>query len=134
MEWGEEMSLKKQLIKNYLKMQLISNEPGRMKIRIGNLPKLDEKYETFESSVIELLKILPGITNIETAFGTGDMTINYNQALLTPKQVMRWINVVVDVAIDNMNFISTNWESNLPYVMNELRRVLEGKAKAILGF
>lgn len=134
MKWGKYMSLKKQLIKNYLKMQLISNDVGKLQIRIGNLPQLDEKYKMFQENVIQLIKILPGIGNIDTNFKTGDVVINYNPSMLQPQQVIKWINVVIDVAIDQMKFISTYWESDLPYVMRELTSILKKKAETILTF
>ncbi|MGL4798297.1 MAG: hypothetical protein ACRCWY_02705 [Cellulosilyticaceae bacterium] len=128
------MSLKKQLIKNYLKMQLISNNPGQLAIRIGSLPKLEDKYKSFETNIVQLLKILPGIGDIQTDFNTGDIRIAYNQAALQPQQVIKWVNVVVDVAIDQMNFINKYWETNLDYVMETLTQILKQKAEDILTF
>lgn len=127
------MNFKKQFIKNYLKIKLVTNKPGVLQIRIGMLPKIGEQYKAFERNVIELMKILPGITDIKTQFDTGDITFVYDTAVLSDRQLMMWINTVVDVAIDSVQLISGYGESNPDYVMNQLRPVLEQKAKVILA-
>ena len=125
------MSLKKQLIKNYLKLQVITNNPGKLHIRIGNLSKVDEQYKAFQDKVIELIKLLDGIQAIIPVYQTGDITILYDATKLTGKQVLKWSDVIVDTAIEKMNFISTYWEKDLDYVMQEMTKLLEEKAKRI---
>lgn len=126
------MSFKKQFIKGYLKIQPISNEPGKLKVKINNLAKLDGKYKNFEKQAIELIKILPGIQEVETQLNTGEISILYDATTLAPRQVMRWLNTVIDVVIDQLNLITLYWESNLTYVMNTLENQLREKVKTIL--
>lgn len=100
-----------------------------MEIRIPNLKKLDNQYKAFENNVIALVKILPGITKVSTNFNTGDIEIFYNQDKLDAKTLMRWINTVIDVAIDSIDYIQANWETDLQGVMKKLAFVLQQKVQ-----
>ncbi len=125
------MSLKKQFIKSQLKLKLVSNTPGQLKIKIGALPRLENTYKGFEGQVVTLLKLLEGVTDVQTVFDTGVITLTYDADRLTDRQVMQWINVFIDTAIDNMQFIASNWETNLPNVIARLTTILQEKAQRI---
>ncbi|MEG0578641.1 MAG: hypothetical protein RR490_01860, partial [Niameybacter sp.] len=87
------MSLKKQLIKNYLKMQFISNMPGELKIKINNLTKLGPQYLEFAPYVYEFMKMKDGIQDIQPDFETGIVTISYSTSM-QPQEIIAWINTV----------------------------------------
>lgn len=120
------MSLKKQLIKNYLKMQLISSMPGELRIKVNNLPKLSEEYLEFAPYVYEFIKLKDGIQDVQTNFETGEVSIIYNSTL-QPQEVIMWINTVMDVAIDQMDMVADKWDKDRESVINTLKRILIGK-------
>lgn len=120
------MSLKKQLIKNYLKMQLLSSDPGVLKIRVNNLPKLNEDYLQFTPYVYEFLKLKVGVNDIQPDFISGVVTIYYDSSI-QPQEIIAWLNTVIDTAIDQMDYIAANWETNQAEVINTLKRILIGK-------
>lgn len=123
---GAYMSLKKQLIKNYLKMQLVSSDPGILKIKVNNLPKLNEDYLQFAPYIYEFLKLKQGINEIQPDFTSGVVTIYYD-SFMQPQEIITWINTVIDVAIDQMDYIAANWEINQAEVINTLKKILIGK-------
>ena len=120
------MSLKKQLIKNYLKMQLISSTPGELRIKVINLPKLSQEYLEFAPYVYEFIKLKDGIKDVQANFATGEVVILYNNTM-QPQEVIKWINTAMDVAIDQMDMIANNWDTNKEDVINTLKRILIGK-------
>lgn len=121
------MSLKKMIIRNYLRVQLIKNEPGALYIRMPSLRRLENQFKMFENNVVSLIQLLPGINKIETQFDTGDITIYYDQEQLDARTVMRWINTVIDVGITQIDDIAANWEMDLEGVMKRLTFLLEQK-------
>ena len=120
------MSLKKQLIKNYIKMQLMSSTPGELHIKIGNLPNINKDYYEFTPYVYEFIKILDDIKDIKVNFSTGEVTILYAPEV-QPQKIIRWINTVLDVAIDHMDFISAKWDTDRESVLSTLNNVLLNK-------
>ena len=120
------MSLKKQLIKNYIKMQLLSNMPGELHIKIGNLPNLNKEYMEFVPYVYDALKLLEGVNDVQANFETGEVIILYSQ-VLKPEQIIRWINILIDTAIDHMDFIAAKWEVDRDQVINTLNQALANK-------
>ena len=124
------MSLKKQLIKNYIKMQLISSQPGELHIKIANLSNLSKEYIEFAPYVYEAIKLLDGINDVQVHFASGEVIILYAQTL-QPQQVMRWINIVIDTAIDYMDFIAAKWEKDRECVVETLNKALVNKLQKV---
>lgn len=120
------MSLKKQLIKNYLKMQLISSTPGELRIKVANLPKLNQEYLEFAPYVYEFIKLKEGLNEVKANFATGEITIYYDSTM-QPQEIITWINTIIDVAIEQMDMIADKWEKNKEEVINTLKRILVGK-------
>jgi hypothetical protein len=130
MEGGIMMSLKKQLIKNYIKMQLLSNMPGELHIKMANLSNLSKDYVEFAPYVYDVIKLLNGINNIQVNFTTGEVVILYSQ-VLQPEQIIRWINIIIDTAIDYMDFIAAKWESDRQQVIQTLNQTLINKLQKV---
>ena len=124
------MSLKKQLIKNYIKMQLLSNMPGELHIRMANLSNLSKDYVEFAQYVYDAIKLLNGINDIQVNFTTGEVVILYSQ-VLRPEQIIRWINIIIDTAIDYMDFIAAKWESDRQQVIQTLNQTLINKLQKV---
>lgn len=120
------MSLKKQLIKNYLKMQLISSMPGELRIKVTNLPKLSQEYLEFAPYVYEFVKLKDGIKDVKANFATGEVAIYYNSSM-QPQEIIMWINTIMDIAIEQMDMIADKWDTDREQVINTLKRILIGK-------
>lgn len=120
------MSLKKQIIKNYIKMQLLSNEPGKLHLKMANLASLSKDYVEFAPYVYDAIKMLKGVDDIEVDFNTGEVIVLYSDRL-KPEQIIRWINVIIDTAIDYMDFIASKWNSDQNLVIDKINQTLSQK-------
>ena len=120
------MSLKKQIIKNYIKMQLLSNEPGKLHLKMANLASLSKDYVEFAPYVYDAIKMLKGVDDIEVNFNTGEVIVLYSDRL-KPEQIIRWINVIIDTAIDYMDFIASKWNSDQNLVIDKINQTLSQK-------
>ena len=120
------MSLKKQIIKNYIKMQLLSNEPGKLHLKMANLASLNKDYVEFAPYVYEAIKMLKGVDDIQVDFNTGEVIVLYSDPL-KPEQIIRWINVIIDTAIDYMDFIAAKWNSDKTLVIEKINQTLTQK-------
>ena len=124
------MSLKKQIIKNYIKMQLLSSEVGKLHLKMANLASLNKDYVEFAPYVYEAIKLLKGINDIQVNFNTGEIIVFYSDTL-KPEQIIRWMNVIIDTAIDYMDFIASKWNSDRPLVIQTLNQALTQKLQNI---
>lgn len=121
--------LKKQLIKSYINIKVVQNLPGALTLKISNLSKIGEQYKGYDAQVFELIKMLDGIGEIKVDFNSELATIYYDQAKLTPQQILKWLNVVIDTTIDQLDLISKYWETNMPYVVQTMTDLLAKKLK-----
>ena len=119
------MFFKNQFIKNYLKIQVVGQAPGLLEIQISNLSKLDKEYQGLEDEVKELIKLLPGIEDLQTDFNTGRIKIYFDQNKLMARRVLGWINYIIDVAIAHFDFIKNNWEQSPELVKETLANKLK---------
>ena len=113
-----------------IKMQLLSNMPGELHIRMANLSNLSKDYVEFAPYVYDAIKLLNGINDIQVNFTTGEVVILYSQ-VLRPEQIIRWINIIIDTAIDYMDFIAAKWESDRQQVIQTLNQTLINKLQKV---
>ena len=63
-------------------------------------------------------------------FKTWEVFILYSQ-VLQPEQIIRWINIIIDTAIDYMDFIAAKWESDRQQVIETLNQTLINKLQKV---
>ena len=119
--------LKKQLIKSFIKLDVVENKPGLLKIQILKLSDLDKKYRTYEGYVLESIKCLEGIQEATIDYTRSIIVIGYNQHMLTPQKIYRWMQVLLDVSVENLELIQRYWETDRVYVKERLDKVLKSK-------
>ncbi|MGL4736130.1 MAG: heavy-metal-associated domain-containing protein [Cellulosilyticaceae bacterium] len=123
------LGLKKQLIKSYINIKVVQNLPGALTLKISNLSKIGDQYKGYDVQVFELIKMLEGISDIKVDFNSELATVYYDQTKLTPQQILKWLNVVIDTTIDQLDLISKYWETNTDYVVQTMSDLLNKKLK-----
>ncbi|MGL4345254.1 MAG: hypothetical protein ACRCTE_08660 [Cellulosilyticaceae bacterium] len=121
--------LKKQFIKSYINIKVVQNIPGALTLKISNLSKISDQYKGYDVQVFELIKMLPGINDIKVDFAGELATVYYDNNTVTPQKILKWLNVVIDTTIDQLDFINKNWETNMEYVIATMRELLDKKLK-----
>ena len=121
--------LKKQLIKSFIKLSVIENKPNSIKIRINRLEDLAPEYRIYEKEIIEAIQLLQGIEEVVVSFEEGIITIKYNDQKLSPQTIFYWLQLIIDVGLDNLEFIEKYAEKDIERVRNYLRPILESKVQ-----
>ena len=121
---------KKNLIKSMIKIEVVGNTPGELKLFIKQIMEIEDEYRSYERFVISAIKKLSGIQNINVDYDRGIVTINYNQNMLTVSRIQAWIDILVDITIENKDFIKDNWEKDVEQVWSTLNPILD---KKVLG-
>lgn len=123
------LGLKKQFIKSMINIRVVQNLQGALTLKISNLSKIADQYKGYETEVFELIRLLPGISDIKVDFARELATVYYDDTKLKPQQILKWLNIVIDMTIDQLDFISQYWESNKDYVVETMKTLLQKKLK-----
>lgn len=123
------LGLKKQFIKSMINIRVVQNLQGALTLKISNLSKIADQYKGYETEVFELIRLLPGISDIKVDFARELATVYYDDTKLKPQQILKWLNIVIDTTIDQLDFISQYWESNKDYVVDTMKTLLQKKLK-----
>ncbi|OON90818.1 MAG: hypothetical protein ATN32_03125 [Candidatus Epulonipiscium fishelsonii] len=121
--------LKKQLIKSYLNIKVIEDSQGMLKIGSAKLKEVTDEFKPMEKELIPLFKLLAGITDVEINYVEGSITIFYINPPLDKDQILKWIDIIMEVLATDMNKIKENWETDLDGVISDTRKKLIAKLK-----
>ncbi len=119
------IDIKTYIIKNFTKFKVVHSIPGRIRLKINNASKIPKEAAMYDKYVIEGIKILDGIDNIEFNYMTGSVLITYNPNKLCEEIVIKWINHVLNIVLENINFIQEFGEDNIDYVVSTLEKKLK---------
>ena len=119
------LDIKTYIIKNFAKFKVVHSIPGRIRLKINNALKIPKEAAMYDKYVIEGIKILDGIDNIEFNYMTGSVLITYNPNKLSEEIVIKWINHVLNIVLENINFIHEFGEDNIDYVVSTLEKKLK---------
>ena len=103
------LGIKKQFIKSMIKLEVVSNTPGKLQVYVAQIKKVEDEYKSYEPYAKKAITLLPGINNIAVDYDKGILTINYDPNQLTVQKVYNWLQVMIDVGIDYYDEIKAGW-------------------------
>lgn len=113
--------LKKQLVKSFINPKVISNKPGELIVQSNAIAKIDKEFQVYDKEGEDLVKLLKGIEEVKIDYETNRIDIKYDINQLNATKVMRWVEIIIDVCIDNLEVIQDNWETDIEYIWKLLR-------------
>lgn len=123
--------LKKQLVKSFINLKVVSNKPGELIIQSNAMTKIDEGFKIYDKEGVDLVKLLEGIQDITADYQLNRITIKYDVSKLTPQKVMKWVEVIIDVSLEYLEVIQEYWENDMTYVLQVLRAALTKRIKEV---
>ena len=117
--------LKKQFIKSFLKLTILENKPGILKIQMAKLSGLDTKYRVYERYVARAIKLLGGIEDIDIVYETNSITVHYNEQAITAQKIYNWIQEILDVVLNNLEFIEQYAQKHVEYTTEGTQHTTE---------
>ncbi|PHV69286.1 hypothetical protein CS063_16660 [Sporanaerobium hydrogeniformans] len=121
--------LKKQLIKSFIKLNVIENKPNFLKIHINKLQDIAPEYRVYEKQIIEAIKLLKGIENVQVDFNNSVVSISYDGEKVKPQTIFYWLQAILDVGLDNFELIEQYVEKDMDKVKTYLWPILESKVQ-----
>lgn len=123
--------LKKNIIKSMIKIETVSSTPGELKLYAKQIADIDEEYKSYEHFVLDAIKVLEGITGVAVDYNQAIVTIKYNPNELDAAQIYKWIDILVDISLDNKEFIKDNWEKDVNLVWAKLNPILKKRVMEV---
>lgn len=92
--------IKKQLIKNAIKLEVVQSIPGKLVIYVAQIKKLDEAYKKYFPYVEEGIKFLKGIESVMVDYEKGLVSIKYDTDEVSAQKIYHWLTALVNRGVD----------------------------------
>ena len=106
------LGIKKQFIKSMIKLEVVSNTPGKLQIYIAQLKKIEDEYKIYENYAENAIMLLNGVENLQVDYPKGIATITYDPNVVNAQQIYRWFQIMIDIGIDYYDEIKDYWEKS----------------------
>lgn len=119
------------MIKRFLNFKILRNVPGQLLIGFDNNVNIESEFRKYESLLVRGGKLLDGINDFQFDYSRNLIGISYDIKKLQAKQVLTWVQVIIDTLVDNLTFIQNNWQKNLNGVIRKVEYELKLKKQRI---
>lgn len=123
--------LKKFIISQIAKIKVSHSIPGRIRFKVNSMKMIPDEYKEYQKFLFEALEKLDGITNVEINLVTGSILVNYDINKLYEKKVLKWIDTIKSVGINNYDVIEKYGDTNLDFVIKTINQQLDEAVKNI---
>nr|WP_314276699.1 cation transporter [uncultured Peptostreptococcus sp.] len=100
-------NFKASILNLLFKFEVVSDLPGRLRIKVNNFKKLPKEAVNFQSQAMEAVKRLNGVKDVKFNFVIGTALIEYDINQVDSKKVINWLNTIKKLALDNMDLINS---------------------------
>ena len=125
------MNIKNHIIKHFIKFKVAHSIPGRLRLKVSNASKIPQEAKEYDKYVVQGLKMLDGIKDVEFNYVTGSVVITYDTKKTYEEKIVKWINKVIDIVLGDFKLIEENGQDNLEFVIDTLEQKLNGAIKTI---
>jgi len=125
------VGIKEMMIKRFLNFKILRNVPGQLLIGFDNNLNIESEFRKYESLLVRGGKLLDGINDLQFDYSRNLIGISYDIKKLQAKQVLTWVQIIIDTLVDNLTFIQNNWQKNLNGVIRKVEYELKLKKQRI---
>ena len=94
------ISIREGILRCNLKPRVESDLPGRLRMIFPRYALLPDSARPYIHYVDDVLKLLPGVRAVRINVRIGTVLVLYDQAVCTTRQILRWVDIVVDTGIE----------------------------------
>ena len=94
------INIRDSILKRNLKPRVESNLPGRLRLLFPRYALLPDSARPYLHYVEDVLKLLPGVRTVRINSRIGTVLVMYDQAICTVRQILRWVDIIVDTGIE----------------------------------
>ncbi len=100
-------NFKASILNLLFKFEVVSDIPGRLRIKVNNFKKLPKEAVNFQSQAVEAVKRLDGVESVKFNFVIGTVLIEYDKDKIDSKAIVSWLNTIKKLALDNMDLLNS---------------------------
>ena len=94
------INIREGILRCNLKPRVESDLPGRLRMIFPRYALLPDSARPYLHYVEDVLKLLPGVHAVRVNVRIGTVLVLYDQAVCTTRQILRWVDIVVDTGIE----------------------------------
>ncbi len=87
-------------LRHCLKPRVECDLPGRLRLRFRHSEQLPKEALPYLHYVQDVLKMLPGITEVTVNARIGTVLVIYDAGTTNTRQILRWVDIVVDTGLE----------------------------------
>ncbi|MDY2795423.1 HMA2 domain-containing protein [Peptostreptococcus porci] len=100
------LNIKASFLKLLFKFEVVSDLPGRLRLKVNNYKRLPKESVEYQSYGIEAIKKLDGIKNVNFNFVIGTILIEYDKYKVDSKTIINWLELIKKLAVENERLIN----------------------------
>ena len=94
------INIREGILRCNLKPRVESDLPGRLRMLFPRYSLLPDSAKPYLHYVEDVLKLLPGVHTVRVNARIGTVLVLYDRAVCTTRQILRWVDIVVDTGIE----------------------------------
>jgi hypothetical protein len=79
------------VMKHFSRIKVVHHLPGRLRLQIPLLERLDPQWQRYEADLIDLIKIKEGLIDVELSILSGRALIRYDHHRIDKGAIMQWL-------------------------------------------
>lgn len=106
------LGIKKQFIKSMIKLEIVSNTPGKLQVYVAQIKKVENEYKQYEYYAENAMMLLTGVQSLDVDYQKGIATIKYDPNMVDVQKVYKWLQVMIDIGIDYYDELKQIWDKD----------------------
>ena len=102
-----------------------------MRLKVSNAYKIPAEARKYDKYVVQGLNMIDGIQDVEFNYVTGSVLIKYDTNKVYEEKIVKWINKVIEIVLENISFIEEYGNTDIDYVISTLEQKLQEEIKSI---
>lgn len=117
--------IKKYIQKQMLKLEIISDLPGRLRLKSAHYKAIPKEALDYVEEIYYAIRMLEGIQSIQFNHTIGTLLIAYDVSKLSKRSILKWLDIITATGIEHAEFIEQYGDKDPMYV----KRTIEDKLK-----
>ena len=118
------INIRESSLRRCLKPRVESDIPGRLRMLFPRYSLLPDSARPYLHYVEDVLRLLPGVHTVRVNPRIGTVLVLYDQGMCTTRQILRWVDIVVDTGIEIAREMEGAAERNEEDIASLVRRRL----------
>jgi copper chaperone CopZ len=123
------MSIKDYIIKQMLKTDIVSDLPGRLRLKLSHHKNIPGEAFDYVQHVIEAISMLDGVQSVKFNTAIGTALITYESEQLSSQKILGWIEDVTKTGLENTELIKKLGQTDPDYLKAHIEKLLREKLK-----